>query len=75
MSHSGGEKSEVRARMQAIARDVKSELPPGYGFFVLCFPFNAAGRVEYVSNGNRADVVQAMKEFIERNPMQEPEKN
>lgn len=75
MSQSGGQKSEVRARMQAIARGVNSELPPGYGFFVLCFPFGTSGRVEYVSNGTRADVIKAMKEFIERNPMPEPGQN
>lgn len=30
----------VRSRMQAIGKAVEKELPKGYGFFVLCFPFN-----------------------------------
>jgi hypothetical protein len=67
----------VRARMQAIARAIDDELPDGYGFFVLCFPFNMPpdARAEYASNAKRKDVVAAMKEFIKRNPMTEPEKN
>ena len=57
--------------MQAIAKAVQAELPEGYGFFVLCFPFYAPAGTsgEYVSNARRQDVVATMKDFIERNPM------
>ena len=67
----------VRARMQRIARAIDQELPDGYGFFVLCFPFHGppGSAAEYASNGRRRDVVAAMKEFIKRNPMTEPELN
>jgi hypothetical protein len=62
--------------MQAVGRAVDRELPEGYGFFVLCFRFNAPEGTpgEYVSNAKRKDVVATMREFIERNPMQEPER-
>lgn len=66
----------IKSRMQAIGKAVAAELPKGYGFFVLCFPFhepNAPG--EYVSNGQRADVIQVMKNFVDRNPMQEIGRN
>lgn len=65
----------VRARMQDIARDVSKHLPPGHGFFVLCFEFGKAGACEYVSNGQRAEIIEAMKEFIARSPMQEMGRN
>ena len=68
--------SDVRSRMQAIAKSINEKLPEGYGFFVLCFRYNQkGGRVEYASNAQREDVVRAMQEFIDRNPMQKPERN
>jgi hypothetical protein len=69
--------SIIRDRMQAVAKAVQRELPDGYGFFVLCFKFNAPPGThgEYVSNARRKDVVATMKDFIERNPMQTPERN
>jgi hypothetical protein len=67
----------VRARMQRIARLIDIELPDGYGFFVVCFRFNGPpdAPAEYASNARRRDVVHAMREFIKRNPMTEPELN
>jgi hypothetical protein len=66
----------IKARMQAIGDAVAKELPAGHGFFVLCFPLNVPGaRGEYVSNGQRSDVIKVMKDFIARNPMQEIGKN
>jgi hypothetical protein len=64
--------SDIRDRMQEIAN-----LPPGYGFFVLCFPFNAPPdtRGEYVSNARRKDVARVMQNFVQNNPIQDPEKN
>lgn len=68
--------NEIRSRMQAIAKDVEKHLPKGHGFFVLCFPFNDPNaRGEYASNAKRADVISTMKNFIDRNPMQEIGKN
>ena len=66
----------VRARMQAIGKAVANELPPGHGFFVLCFPFNDPNaQGEYVSNGQRADMLATMKNFIKRNPLPNIGKN
>jgi hypothetical protein len=63
--------------MQAIGKAVDELLPSGYGFVVFCFEFNASpdARGEYCSNAKRRDVVRMLREFIERNPMQEPENN
>jgi len=55
---------KVRADMQMYARYLKSMLPKGWGFVVLAFPFGPDGRMNYVSSGDRADVVRVMYEFI-----------
>lgn len=56
----------VKGKMQGIAKKVQDELPEGFGFVVLAFKFNEKGQMMYVSNANREDVVQSMKEFIEK---------
>lgn len=55
----------VRSRLQVLAKLVDKELPYGWGFILLCFPFEAGGRMNYVSNAKRVDVVRALYEFIE----------
>lgn len=61
------EKEElVKSKMQTIAKKVKEELPEGFGFVVLSFNFNTKSEMIYVSNANREDVVNAMKEFIQK---------
>ena len=53
--------------MQLIAKTVKEQLPQGFGFFIMVFPFgDVEGRANYVSDGNREDVIKMMKEFIIR---------
>jgi hypothetical protein len=59
------ENEKVRRDLQAIARTVDDQLPFGWGFIVLAFPFTEGGRMNYVSNAERADVVRALYEFIE----------
>jgi hypothetical protein len=59
------EDAKVRADMQKLARLVDSQLPYGWGFVVLAFPFGAGARMNYISNAERADIVRAMYEFIE----------
>ena len=38
------------------------------GFVLLCFPFGEQidGRINYISNGERSDVVNSLKEFLAR---------
>jgi hypothetical protein len=59
------EDEKVRADLQALARHVDNQLPYGWGFVVLAFPFGAGVRMNYISNAQRADIVRAMYEFIE----------
>lgn len=60
------EEEIVKSKMQQIAKKVEDELPNGFGFIVLAFKFNEQGQMMYVSNANRADVINSMKEFIEK---------
>jgi hypothetical protein len=59
------EDGKVRADLGALGRHVDHQLPYGWGFVVLAFPFGAGGRMNYVSNAQRSDIVRAMYEFIE----------
>ncbi len=63
----------VRDRLQAIAKGIAAQLPPGHGFFLLTF--DNQGPAQYVGNGYREDVVRAMQEFIARNPLQKQKNN
>lgn len=59
------EDQKVRADLRVLARHVDQQLPYGWGFVVLAFPFGEGGRMNYVANAERPDVVRAMYEFIE----------
>ena len=55
--------------LQDIAKDIQEKLPDGMGFMLMAYEFgDAEGRKTlYVSNSNRADVMKAMVEFLEKN--------
>jgi hypothetical protein len=59
------EDAKVRNNLQGLARTIDRQLPVGCGFVLLAFPFGADGRMNYVANANRSDVVRLMYEFIE----------
>lgn len=61
----GGRDTFTRERMQQIARMIDEELPQGWGFFLMAFPFNhEPGRMNYVSNAKRETVHELMREFL-----------
>lgn len=59
------EDAKVKGDMQKLARFLDLQLPYGWGFVFLAFPFGEGGRMNYVANADRPDVVRAMYEFIE----------
>ena len=59
------EDEKVVRDMKKLGRFVDSQLPYGWGFVVLAFPYGEGGRMNYVANAERSDVVRAMYEFIE----------
>jgi hypothetical protein len=70
-----------RRLMTGIARALDEtfnpnpNLPKTTGFVLLVFPFGDAqsGRINYLSNGERGDVVTAMKELVARFEGRHPE--
>jgi hypothetical protein len=54
--------NDVRERLQELARVIETHLPPGTGFVLLEFDFGPGGRLEYISNARRADLIKAISE-------------
>jgi hypothetical protein len=59
---------EIEARLAVIGNRLRDaiEAVPGYGFALLIFQYGEGGNMFYTSSADRADVIAAMKEFIER---------
>ena len=61
-----GRDTFTREQMQKIARLVDEQLPQGWCFIVIAAPFEKAeGRVNYVSNARRKDVVTLLTNFLQ----------
>lgn len=66
MSHGPVEPQHVAA-MNAVAKVLSEAFKP-YGFALLVFPMDDdKGRMNYISNARREDMLVAMKEFIAAN--------
>lgn len=52
--------------LRDAADAVKAKLPDNYGFILLAFPFNGEGdnRLVYISNAQRTDALNTMKEWL-----------
>lgn len=60
--------ARVREDLSELARVLDEALPQGWGFVLLSFPFDdEPGRMNYISNAKREDVLKAMQEFIDKN--------
>jgi hypothetical protein len=62
---------EVRRTMNELASFLAEELKPN-GFSLLVFPFSNGekvdqGRINYISNAERKDMLRAMRQFIDKN--------
>lgn len=55
---------EIRASLQDWGREIKSWLPDGFGFILLVPQHGEKGTMLYTASINRADALQAMREFI-----------
>lgn len=51
--------------LKEIGGVLKDQMPEGYGFSLLIFPFGEGGGMFYISSAERADMIKAMEEFIE----------
>jgi hypothetical protein len=57
---------ELGDLMASCARKVQATLPPLTGFVILAFEFSSPGISQYVANGQRADIVKALREAADR---------
>lgn len=53
-------------QMNSLASVIDTTVKP-HGFALLVFPLGHPGRVNYISNAKREDMIACMKEFIARN--------
>lgn len=55
-----------REFLKEAARAVEAKLPDNYAFILLALPFNGEGdaRVVYISNAERTDAINALKEWL-----------
>lgn len=57
--------AELASKMNTLARYIDAQVQP-YAFALLVFPVGAPGRVNYIGNGNKADMIKAMREWADR---------
>ena len=58
--------AKIEAMMKGIGESIGKALPKGYGFTLLLFNFGEGGDMFYISNSRRKDVIESMKEFIQK---------
>lgn len=62
--------TEIEQKMKELAIRLKSEMPEGWGFTLLIFEFGGPGTsLFYISSAEREDMMNVMREFINRNTM------
>ena len=57
---------DIERACRSIGAKIAGSVPPGLGFMLLLYDFGGAGSIAYFSNGQREDMIAAMKEFIAR---------
>ena len=55
---------EIEEKLKSIGHKLGRDMLSGWGFTLLIYSFGEGGSIFYISNANRADMLQAMKEFI-----------
>lgn len=53
-------------KMREIAQKVASELPKTQGFCLLVFEFDRPGLANYISNADRASMIEGLEETVRR---------
>jgi len=60
------ENADIEGRLKDIGKTIAGVLPDGYGFNLLIFNFGEGGATFYISNAERESMLDAMKEFIDK---------
>ena len=67
MQYTTPDPDNIRRKLNEIGHGIGESLPPGYGFLLMMFNFGEGGNMFYISNGERHDMLKAMREFIQKN--------
>ena len=57
---------EIEKTLRDIAQRIGGALPSGWGFALLIFTFGKDGKMTWISNADRADMILALQEFIQK---------
>ena len=58
--------ARIESDLRGIGKTIAGTLPDGWGFALLIFSFGEGGSTFYISNAQRGDMLNAMREFMER---------
>ena len=57
---------EIEKILVDIGHRIGSQMPKGYGFMLQIFSYGEGGDLFYISSAQRGDIINVMKEFIEK---------
>src|SRR4029077_4314388 len=66
MQYTTPDPDQIAGQMRDLGERIGEGLPPGYGFLLMIFNFGEGGNMFYISNGEREDMMKAMREFIQK---------
>jgi hypothetical protein len=55
---------KIRGTANALAQSLANALPKGVGFALFLFDLGPGGTMSYISNANRADMIEAIRELL-----------
>lgn len=58
---------EIERLLREVGRMIKKLMPKGWGFTILMFDYKKDGSMFYMSSSERTSMIEAMKEFIQKN--------
>lgn len=58
--------AEIEELLRGVAKRIGHDMPQGFGFTLLIFSYGEQGSMFYISTAQRADMLNAMKEFIRK---------
>jgi hypothetical protein len=59
--------ANTRTHLQKIAHSVNEQLPEGWGFILMAFPYDEPnGRLNYVASCKREDGIKVVREWLKK---------
>lgn len=58
--------ADIRPLLERLGHHIGGDLPAGWGFALFLFSFGEGGHTFYISNGERADLLVMLRDFMRR---------